>query len=96
MYFSTSNDGIEWSIDSGQDSVSLTVKDLVQEMTKSSQEILLAAWGFWLTQTQDFLNNHLAHVPITPKQQGIMEMRDEVLSSVGAKTWVKASHRRPI
>ena len=34
---------------------------------------------------QGFLDNHLARVPITPNQQGKMEMRDEVLSSVGAQ-----------
>ena len=38
-----------------------------------------------LSQRQDFLNNHLARVPITPKQERTTEMRDEVLSSVGAK-----------
>ena len=38
-----------------------------------------------LSQRQDLLNNHVARVPITPHQDGTMEMRDEVLSSVGAK-----------
>ena len=38
-----------------------------------------------LSQRQDFLNNHLARVLITPNQDGTMEMTDEVLSSVGAK-----------
>ena len=38
-----------------------------------------------LSQRQDFLNNHLARVPITPNQEGTMEMRDEVLSSVGGQ-----------
>ena len=33
---------------------------------------------------QDFLDNHLARVPITQNQKGTMKMRDEVLSSVGA------------
>ena len=85
MIFSVSNDGIEWSLDFGPDSVTLTVQDLVQEMTISSQEIPLAAWSLLSSQRQDFLNNHLARVPITPNQEGTMEMRDEVLSSVGAQ-----------
>ena len=85
MIFSVSNDGIEWSLDFGPDSVTLTVKDLGQETTISSQEIPLAAWSLLLSQRQDFLNNHLPRVPITPNQQGTMEMRDEVLSSVGAQ-----------
>ena len=54
-------------------------------MTISSQEIPPAAWQLLLYQKQDFLNNHLARVPITPNQEGTMEMRDEVLSSVGAQ-----------
>ena len=39
MIFSVSNDVFEWSLDLGPDSVTLTVKDLVQEMIISSQEI---------------------------------------------------------
>ena len=68
----------------GPDSVTPIVKDLVHERTTRSQEILLAAWILLLSQRQKFLNNHLARVTITPKQEGTMEMRDEVLSSVNA------------
>ena len=71
-----------WSLKFGPDSVTLTVKDLVQGMTISSQEILLVAWSL-LSQRQDFLNNHLVRVSITPNQEGTMEMRDEMLSSIG-------------
>ena len=85
MIFSVSIDGIEWSFDFGPDSVTLTVIDLVHDMTISSQEILLAAWSLLLFQRQQFLNSHLAQVPVTPNQQGTHEMRDEVLSSVGAQ-----------
>ena len=85
MIFSVSNNGIEWYLDSEPDSVTLTAKDLVQDMTISSQEILLAAWSLLLSHRQDFLINHLAQVSITPNQEGTMEMRDEVLSSVGAQ-----------
>ena len=38
-----------------------------------------------MSQRQDFLNNHLARVPVTHTQQGTHEMRDEVLSSLGAR-----------
>ena len=41
MISSASNDGSEWFPDFGPDSVTLTVKDLVQELTKSLQEIPL-------------------------------------------------------
>ena len=85
MIFSVSNNGIEWSFDYGPDSVTLTVKDLVQELTISSQEIPLAAWSLLLSQGEDFVNNHLTRVPVTPDQQGTHEMTDEVLSSVGAQ-----------
>ena len=85
MIFSFSNDGIEWPLDFGPDSVTLTVKDLIQEMTISSQETPLAAWSFLLSQRQQFLNSHLARVSVIPNKQGTHEMRDEVLSSVGAQ-----------
>ena len=85
MIFSVSNDSIECSLDFGPDLVNLTVNNLVQEMTISSQEIYLAAWSLLLSQRQQFLNSHLVRVPVTPNQQGTHEMRDEVLSSVGAQ-----------
>ena len=85
MIFSVSNDGIECSLDFGPDSVTLTVKDLVQEMTKSSQEVPLEASRLLLSQRQQFLNNHLARIPITRTQQGTHEMRDGVLLGLGAQ-----------
>ena len=63
----------------------MTVKDFVQEEIKNCQEIPLAAWSLLLSPRQDFLNNHQARVPITPKQELTMEMREELLSSVGAQ-----------
>ena len=89
MIFSVSNDGIEWSFDFGQDLVTRTVNDLVQEI--SSQKIPLAAWSLLLCQRQDFLNNHLARFPVTSRQQGTPEMRDEVLSNVGAQEGLDTS-----
>ena len=91
MSFLVSNDGIEWSLDFGPDSVTLTVKDLVKGMTISFTEVPLAAWSLLLNQIQQFLNNHLARVPVTPNQQGTHEMRDEVLSSVGAREGLDTS-----
>ena len=85
MIFSVSSDGIQWTLDFGPDSVTIAVNDIDQNITISSQEIPLAAWQLLLSQRQDFLNNHLARVPITPNQEGTIEMREEVLSSVGAQ-----------
>ena len=85
MIFSVSNDGIQWTLDFGPDSVTIAVNDLNQIITINSQEIPLAAWQLLLSQRQDFLNNHLARVPITPNQEATMQMRDEVLPSVGAQ-----------
>ena len=93
MIFSVSNDGIQWTLDFGPDSVTIAVIDLDQNKTISSQEIPPAGWQLLLSQRQDFLNNHLARVPITPKQEGTMEMRDKVLSSVGAQDLETSSYQ---
>ena len=93
MIFSVSNDGIQWTLDFGPDSVTIAVNDLDQNITISSQEIPLAAWQLLLSQRQGFLNNHLARVPITPNEEGTMEMRDEVLSSVGAQDLDTSSYQ---
>ena len=85
MIFSVSKDGMQWTLDFGSDSVTIAVNDLDQNITISSQEIPLAAWQLLLSQRQDFLNNHLLRVPITPNKEGTIEMREEVLSSVGAQ-----------
>ena len=95
MFFSVSNDGIEWSLDFGPDSVTLSVKDLVHEMTLSSQETPPAAWSLLVSQRQEFLNNHLALVPVTLNQQLSDQMREELLSSVGTQdmdtSWYQVS-----
>ena len=75
MIFSVSNDGIVWSLHFGPDSVPLTVKDLVEEVTITYPELPQSACNL-LSQGQNLVNNHLASVPITPNQQGFMEMRD--------------------
>ena len=93
MIFSVSNDGIQWTLDFGPDSVTIAVNDLDQKITISSQEIPLAAWQLLLSQRQNFLSNHQAQIPITPNQDGTMEMRDEVLSSVGAQDLDTSSYQ---
>ena len=84
MIFSVSNDGIQWTLDFGPDSVNIAVNDLDQKLGISSQEIPLAAWQLLLSQRQDFLNIHLPRNPISENQEGTMDKRDEVLSSVWA------------
>ena len=93
MIFSVSIDGILWTLDFGSDSVTIAVNDLDQNSTVSSQEISLAACQLLLSQRQDFLDNHLLRVPITQNQEGTMEMKDEVLSSVGAQNLDTSSYQ---
>ena len=93
IIFSVSNDGIQWTLDFGPDSVTIAVNDLDQKLTINSQEKHLAAWQLLLSQRQDFLNNHLARVPTTPNQEGTMEMRDEVLSTVEAQDLDTSSYQ---
>ena len=86
MIFSVSNNGVQWTLFFGPDSVTIAVKGLDQNITIISQEIHLAAWPLLLSQRQDFLDIHLPRDPTsTQNQDGTMEMRDEVPSSVGAQ-----------
>ena len=93
MIFSVSNDGVQWTLDFGPDSVTIAVNDLDQNIRISSEEIPLAAWQLLLSQRQDFLDNHLPRVPISQNQEGKMQMRDEVLSSVGAQDLDTSSYQ---
>ena len=93
MILSVSNDGKQWTLDFGPDSVTIAVNGLHQNITISSQEKPLAAWQLLLSQRQDFLNNHLTRVPITLNQEGTIEMREEVLSSVGAQDMDSSSYQ---
>ena len=95
MIFSVSNDGIQWTLDFGPDSVTIAVNDRDQKLTISSQEIPLAACQLLLSQRQGFLDNHLSRVPITENQEGTMEMRDEVLSCAGAQDLDTSSYQVP-
>ena len=83
LQFTVSNNGTQWILDLGPDSVVLSVKDLDENLTISSLGTPLAGWSLLLSQRQEFLDNHLPRLPITPNQQGKFEMRTEVLSSDG-------------
>ena len=93
MVSSVSNNGIQWTLDFGPESVTIAVNDPNQNITISSQEIHRAAWHLLLPQRQDFLDNHLARVPVTPNQQRTHEKRDAVLSSVGAQDLDTSSYQ---
>ena len=85
MILLVSHEGIEWSFHFGPDSVTLTEKDIVLQMTQVCREPLLAAWSLLLSQRPAFLNNRIAEVPYTPIWQGVLEMRDDVFLSVGTE-----------
>ena len=85
LIFSFSNDRIQWPLDFVPYSVTITVNDRVQNITFSAKEKTLAACQLLLSQNQNFLDNHLPRNPITQNQEGTIEMRDEVLSSVGTQ-----------
>ena len=93
MIFSVSNDGIQWTLEFGPNPDNNEVNDLDQNITSSSQEMPLAAWQLFLSERQVFLNNHLERVPIPPNQEGTIEMREEVLSSVGAQDLDTSSYQ---
>ena len=88
-----SSDEIPSTLDFGPDSVTIAVFDLDQNITISSQEKPLAAWQLLLSQRQDFSNNHLSRVPITENHEGTMDMRDKLISSVGAQDLDTSSYQ---
>ena len=92
LIFSVTNDGIQWTLDFGPDSVINAVNDLDQNLI-SSQKTPLAVWQLLLFQRQKFLENHLPRLPKTPSQQGTFEMREDVLSSVGAQDLDTSSYQ---
>ena len=59
-------------------------------MTISFQEIPVAAWNLSLFQKNDFLNIHIARIPGNSTQEETMELRNEVLSSIGAEDGTQA------
>ena len=85
MQLTVANNGTQWNLDFGPDSIVLSVEDLDENLKISSLEIPLAAWSLLLSHRQEFLDNHLPWNPITPNYQGTFELREEVRSSVGAQ-----------
>ena len=83
--FTVSNNGTQWILDFGPDSVVLSLKDLDENLTISCLEIPLTAWSLLLSQRQENLDNQLPPVLLTPNEQGTFEMRKEVLSTLGAQ-----------
>ena len=59
MQFTVCNNGTQWILDFGPESVVLSVKDLDEDLTIISQEIPLAAWSLLLSQRHEFSDNHL-------------------------------------
>ena len=60
--FAVSNKKKQWSLDFGPDFFILTVKDLMLELTKSSQITSLPAWNLF-SQKEESLNNLLDRIP---------------------------------
>ena len=85
MRNTVSNKGTQWILDFGHDSVALSVKDVADNPKITSLVFPLAAWSLLLSRRQELLDNHLPRFPITPNQQGIFELREELHSSVGAQ-----------
>ena len=71
------------------------MKDFVQEIAKSSQQLPPAAWKFLLPQRKDVVINHPVRVSINPNQEGTMEIMTEVLSSVGAQNMDTIGYHMP-
>ena len=62
-------------------------------MTICSQENTLVALSLLLSEKQNFYNNHLAQVPITPNHEGTIEIWDVVLPKVGAQDMDKKGYQ---
>ena len=82
--FSVSNDDNKWSFDFGGDSVILVLEDLVHGLAIRFQKKSLPAWSLLLSEIRDFLNIQVARFLYTTDQQRILQIWDEVISSVGA------------
>ena len=73
MFFLVSNNGTQWTLDNSPDSVTIIVKDIVQDLTISSLKLRIAAFNSLINQRQHFLDKHLARFPITPNQHTVAE-----------------------
>ena len=61
-------------------------------MTKSLQGDPLQVWNPLLSHRQDFLENQLPQITITPKQQRIFELKVEVHARAGAQVMDTSSY----
>ena len=66
MILSVYNEGFEWFLDSGPDSVTLTAKDPVQGMTNNFPRISSGSLELAVLSKAKLSNNILAGVPVTP------------------------------
>ena len=64
--FTVSNNGTQWILDFGPDSVVLSVNDLDENLTISSLENPLAAWSLLLSQRQEFWTITCFEFPLLP------------------------------
>ena len=85
MIFVDSNEGTQWFLAFGPDSVFLTVKDIVEDSVMSSQESLLPTWKVLVSQREDLLVNRSVQIPMSPNQRKTFEMREEVPTGAGAQ-----------
>ena len=86
MIFSVSSDGIEWSLDFGPDSVTLTEKDFVQGMTTCSQEVHLAALSLLMSQRLHFRTTIWREFRLPPTKKGLWKLGAKYFRvSVGAQ-----------
>ena len=87
LIFTVFNKKIQWFLDFGPDSLILTVKGLLPEMTKSSRGFLLSAWNF-LSQGQNFLDPHLARIQSLPTSNEYLKSKRKFSLMLECKIWI--------
>ena len=85
MIFAASNEGIQWFLDFGPDSVILTVETFVQEMAIGIQKNRPPAGNLLFSQRPKYLNKLLAQIANTPNKQRTAGMGEGVFASVGSQ-----------
>ena len=85
MVLAVFNEGIQWSLDFGPDSVILISRDLVQVMTSISRKVHLPIGNLLLSQRQELSDNYFAQKQVTPNQKGTFKLREDFLASAGAQ-----------
>ena len=85
MQYIVSNNGTQWTLDFGPDSVVFSVKGLDENITISSLELPLAVWSLLQSQRQEFFGNCLPRGSQNSQPTGFIEVREEILSCVRAR-----------